>query len=329
MLSISSMLGDESPVDPHRRRPNRPASPSMSPSPLTPGRQASITTPTSTVGIVGTATSQSSPQPPLRATNAKPSEVYPHILHARTRLWGAINLPLQSTTPAPPPSRKRKNTTPHPPTRQKRAPRPQYTKEQEDFIWFCRDDLSMSWRKVVELYNEQWHPENTGVHPMRSESGLQSRYYRILDFPVKIRKKKEPCRPELGLIPSTTRRYEWMGGGEEVEEQSGRRQHPQEQGREYSRLAVGTPMRGSSEPSFPISEPIEVDDEIDQDQVQDQDTLRSCLTGEQDADADEDKSGVRQSRLMDMETDGYESSYSSSSESTQEQQTKVPYPHST
>ncbi|PWW75384.1 hypothetical protein C7212DRAFT_364566 [Tuber magnatum] len=95
-------------------------------------------------------------------------------------------------------------------TRQKRAPRPQYTKEQEDFIWFCRDDLAMSWRKVVELYNAYWHPYESEPH-IRSESGLQSRYYRILDFPVKVRKKKEPSRPDLGLIPSTNRRYYWMG----------------------------------------------------------------------------------------------------------------------
>lgn len=68
----------------------------------------------------------------------------------------------------------------------------------------------MSWRKVVELYNNYWHPFEVEPH-IRSESGLQSRYYRILDFPVKIRKKKEPSRPDLGLIPSTNRRYPWMG----------------------------------------------------------------------------------------------------------------------
>lgn len=68
----------------------------------------------------------------------------------------------------------------------------------------------MSWRQVVELYNSHWHPFE-GEPQIRSESGLQSRYYRILDFPVKIRKKKEPSRPDLGLIPSTGRRYSWMG----------------------------------------------------------------------------------------------------------------------
>ena len=68
----------------------------------------------------------------------------------------------------------------------------------------------MSWRKVVKLYNDYWHPFECEPH-IRSESGLQSRYYRILDFPVKIRKKKEPSRPDLGLIPSTNRRYIWMG----------------------------------------------------------------------------------------------------------------------
>jgi len=69
----------------------------------------------------------------------------------------------------------------------------------------------MSWRKVVKLYNDYWHPYQTEPH-IRSESGLQSRYYRILDFPIKIRKRKEPSRPDLGLIPSTIRRYPWMGG---------------------------------------------------------------------------------------------------------------------
>src|SRR5205807_270180 len=58
--------------------------------------------------------------------------------------------PKQST----PPLRKRKASemtdfrAPTPTEKkQKRPPRPPYTKEQEDFIWFCRDDLSMSWRK--------------------------------------------------------------------------------------------------------------------------------------------------------------------------------------
>lgn len=62
----------------------------------------------------------------------------------------------------------------------------------------------------MELYNNYWHPFEVEPH-VRSESGLQSRYYRILDFPVKVRKKKEPSRPDLGLIPSTQRRYPWMG----------------------------------------------------------------------------------------------------------------------
>lgn len=107
-------------------------------------------------------------------------------------------------------SRNRFAATSSPAPKKKRAPRPQYTKEQEDFIWFCRDDLSMSWRMVVELYNNHWHPFEVEPH-IRSESGLQSRYYRILDFPIKVRKKKEPSRPDLGLLPSTDRRYSWMG----------------------------------------------------------------------------------------------------------------------
>lgn len=75
----------------------------------------------------------------------------------------------------------------------------------------------MSWRQVVELYNSHWHPFE--IEPnIRSESGLQSRYYRILDFPVKIRKKKEPSRPDLGLIPSTGRRYSWMGAVKDLKD---------------------------------------------------------------------------------------------------------------
>lgn len=62
----------------------------------------------------------------------------------------------------------------------------------------------------MELYNNHWHPFEVAPK-IRSESGLQSRYYRILDFPIKVRKKKEPSRPDLGLIPSTNRRYPWMG----------------------------------------------------------------------------------------------------------------------
>lgn len=192
MLSINGMLGPSSPTSQSRREdPNfsttSPATVSMSQQQDRTGLQSLLNTP-------------SSPEP-----------ISPEGSYSQVRSFS------EEITSIPPHKRKHSHDdhdhspSPHNSSpKKKRAPRPQYTKEQEDFIWFCRDDLAMSWRKVVQLYNNHWHPFESEPH-IRSESGLQSRYYRILDFPVKIRKKKEPSRPDLGLIPSTNRRYEWMG----------------------------------------------------------------------------------------------------------------------
>lgn len=213
MLSINGMLGPSSPTSQSRREdPNfsttSPATVSMSQQQDRTGLQSLLNTPSSPEPI--------SPEGSYSQVRSFSEEVCMPYSSASVVAVILTSAPLQITS-IPPHKRKHSHDdhdhspSPHNSSpKKKRAPRPQYTKEQEDFIWFCRDDLAMSWRKVVQLYNNHWHPFESEPH-IRSESGLQSRYYRILDFPVKIRKKKEPSRPDLGLIPSTNRRYEWMG----------------------------------------------------------------------------------------------------------------------
>lgn len=94
----------------------------------------------------------------------------------------------------------------------KRRNRPPYTVEQGDFIRFVRDDLCHTWEMTASLYNQFWHPDGENE---RHISGLQSRYYRLLDVPVRDRKKLSAGsvgRPELGILAQTSRRYWWMEG---------------------------------------------------------------------------------------------------------------------
>ena len=93
-----------------------------------------------------------------------------------------------------------------------RPPRPQYTEEQEDAIRFHRDDLCMTWTQVMNAYNDLYDHDTGRQWESRSISGLQSRYYRLLDIPVNHAKKQSKPRPELGiLVMKPHKRYWWMG----------------------------------------------------------------------------------------------------------------------
>jgi len=98
-----------------------------------------------------------------------------------------------------------------------RPPRPQYTEEQEDAIRFYRDDLCMTWTQVMNAYNDLYDRDTGRQWESRSISGLQSRYYRLLDIPVNHAKKQSKPRPDLGiLVMKPHKRYWWMGqAGEE------------------------------------------------------------------------------------------------------------------
>ncbi|RPB26638.1 hypothetical protein L211DRAFT_866146 [Terfezia boudieri ATCC MYA-4762] len=100
-----------------------------------------------------------------------------------------------------------------------RPPRPQYTEEQEDAIRFHRDDLCMTWTEVMNAYNDLYDSETGKKWESRSISGLQSRYYRLLDIPVNHAKKQSKPRPDLGiLVMKPHKRYWWMGEAEGVQE---------------------------------------------------------------------------------------------------------------
>jgi len=93
-----------------------------------------------------------------------------------------------------------------------RPPRPQYTEEQEDAIRFHRDDLCMTWTQVMNAYNDLYDQDTGRQWESRSISGLQSRYYRLLDIPVNHAKKQSKPRPDLGiLVMKPHKRYWWMG----------------------------------------------------------------------------------------------------------------------
>ncbi|KAA8912039.1 hypothetical protein FN846DRAFT_1019397 [Sphaerosporella brunnea] len=90
-----------------------------------------------------------------------------------------------------------------------RPARPPYSQEEDDFIRFCRDDLCQSWEGTQKLFNQHWAVDEKAY---RQIPGLQSRYYRLLDIPVRDRKKGSLGRPELGILATTDRRYWWMEG---------------------------------------------------------------------------------------------------------------------
>ncbi|KAI5776950.1 hypothetical protein EDC01DRAFT_434218 [Geopyxis carbonaria] len=120
----------------------------------------------------------------------------------------------RSRSPSPDHSPDSSGDDMHPPLK-KRCVRPPYSKEQDDFIRFVRDDLCHSWDTSARLYNQFWHPSGAGK---REIPGLQSRYYRLLPDPVRERKKESVGRPELGILAKTQRRYWWMVGAYEDSE---------------------------------------------------------------------------------------------------------------
>lgn len=88
---------------------------------------------------------------------------------------------------------------------------------------------------------QYWHPTGEGK---REIPGLQSRYYRLLEQPMRDRKRKiEPGplsrrkaeakdslgRPEEGILAKTNRRYYWMEGYYTYEEREQMRREQEEQ----------------------------------------------------------------------------------------------------
>lgn len=94
---------------------------------------------------------------------------------------------------------------------QPRAPRPKYSMEEDHFIWYQRIDLEKDWKEVSQAFNEHFRERHRD-----GESGLQCRFYRILDAAgiPNIRALKNSNDKErialFGLVEQTRYRYSWM-----------------------------------------------------------------------------------------------------------------------
>ncbi len=94
---------------------------------------------------------------------------------------------------------------------QPRGPRPKYSAEEDHFIWYQRIDLEKDWKEVSHAFNEHFRDRHRD-----GESGLQCRFYRILDAAgiPNIRSLKNSNEKEriaqFGLVEQTRYRYSWM-----------------------------------------------------------------------------------------------------------------------
>lgn len=94
---------------------------------------------------------------------------------------------------------------------QPRAPRPKYSVEEDHFIWYQRIDLEKDWKEVSQTFNEYFQDRHRD-----GESGLQCRFYRILESAgiPNIRSLKSSNDKEriarFGLVEQTRYRYSWM-----------------------------------------------------------------------------------------------------------------------
>lgn len=94
---------------------------------------------------------------------------------------------------------------------QTRPPRPKYSMEEDHFIWYQRIDLEKDWKEVSQAFNEYFRDRHRD-----GESGLQCRFYRILDAAglPNIRSLKNSNDKEriahFSLVKQTPYRYGWM-----------------------------------------------------------------------------------------------------------------------
>lgn len=93
-----------------------------------------------------------------------------------------------------------------------RAPRPKYEIEQIFFIWYHRTDLSLPWDEVLHKYREQFQQS-------RQKTGLQCKFYRLLDdwgverVRAQVRNSHRTSNDSVGaygVIQRTWHRFAWM-----------------------------------------------------------------------------------------------------------------------
>ena len=99
------------------------------------------------------------------------------------------------------------------PRKPRNPPRQGYTDEQAHFIWWHRDDQSLSWAKVEKAFVRYYGQK-------RMTGGLQCKYYRVLDHygVLKVRSqrrwvyregRKDPAQ-SFGMAATTKLHYGWM-----------------------------------------------------------------------------------------------------------------------
>ena len=89
-----------------------------------------------------------------------------------------------------------------------RAPRPAYSQEEDDFIWYHRIDLGKDWKAVSQAFNEYFHGRYRD-----GKAGLQCRFYRILHSagtPAIGTLKRSNNGGQFSLLAWRRHRYPWM-----------------------------------------------------------------------------------------------------------------------
>ncbi|KAF3920966.1 hypothetical protein ABW20_dc0100099 [Dactylellina cionopaga] len=101
------------------------------------------------------------------------------------------------------------------PKKSSKAPRdhrPMYSQEEADAISYLRDSVGLTWKQVVEAWNNLFDHLTGQKWGPRTISGLQSHYYRMLGFDKKHGRRPSAPNPEIGLLKTTNRRYWWNYG---------------------------------------------------------------------------------------------------------------------
>ena len=93
--------------------------------------------------------------------------------------------------------------------RPRREHRPTYTLEEEDYIWYLRDDLFTDWAVIREAYNAKFPGRLR-----KGYQGFQCKYYRhtAAEGVPAIRERHKAPQPKnrYGLVFNSDRRYDWM-----------------------------------------------------------------------------------------------------------------------
>ena len=85
--------------------------------------------------------------------------------------------------------------------------RPPYTEEEQDFIWYHKEDLKLEWKDVKLAFTEQFRERS------RNYQGLQCKHYRHIEgygLPKIRQRDKHAPTGNHGILANSRHRYHWM-----------------------------------------------------------------------------------------------------------------------